>query len=76
MNERLYVIAGNYRQAVEFARQRGVRPFDLRYIDRKELLAGLDGIVVNLVGTFWEQPVELLSYIDMLERMKRIEVRE
>ena len=43
-DERLYVLAGRYHQAKDFAVQKGVcGPTGLVYISRPEVLAGIDG---------------------------------
>ena len=66
MNNKLYVFAGNFQQAKDFARGRINKLADLVYIDRPNKLRGLRGITVYKAGTWYTHP-EASSIEDMLK---------
>jgi len=53
--QRIIVLAGNYRQAAQWARENGISPHDFIYPDREEKIMGLRGLNYVRVGTFWER---------------------
>jgi len=50
-NDRLYVFAGSFQIAKDFAKDKCVTPNNLHYIDRPEQLRGLSGIKLHVHST-------------------------
>ena len=55
MNHPILVLAGNYQQARQWARDSGIAPRDWRYIGTPASLRGYRNPIVAKVGTFYER---------------------
>jgi len=67
-----YVIAGNYEQFKEWRRSiRWCSLGNIRNLTLREEVRGLSGVLIILVGTFWENK-EVLEEASIREKMGRL----
>lgn len=52
----MIIIAGNYAQARDYAREQGWSPQEWNYASRPEQLYGFHGEPYVMVGTWWNHP--------------------
>ncbi len=52
---RLFIVAGDYQQAVHWAREWGLEPPEWRYVTNQETLLGTHGARYALAGTWYER---------------------
>ena len=64
----MIIIAGNYAQARDYAREQGWSPQDWHYASRPEQLYGYHGEPYVMVGTWWDHPYIERMIVAAVER--------
>ena len=74
----LAIVAGNYHQAVNYARKHGYQPREWFYVDDPYMLKGLSNVAVRFEGTWRSHPriAQIQEEVTLLRSMDRATVVE